>query len=81
MGDEDINVGQNTIGKLDPAIKNSVFSDGGPLRTFGWQLAKAVIAALVVVIYSRGMGAYGRGALSIFLLYLQLTLMVIMKEE
>ena len=50
MGDEDINVGQNTIGKLDPAIKNSVFSDGGPLRTFGWQLAKAVIAALVVVI-------------------------------
>ena len=76
MGDEDINVGQNTIGKLDPAIKNSVFSDGGPLRTFGWQLAKAVIAALVVVIYSRGMGAYGRGALSILLLYLQLTLMV-----
>jgi len=76
MGHEDINVGQNALGKLDPANKNSVFIDGGPVRTFGWQLAKAVIAALVVVIYSRGMGAYGRGALSILLLYLQLTLMV-----
>ena len=76
MGREDINVGRNALGKLDPANKNSVFSDGGPVRTFGWQLAKAVIAALVVVIYSRGMGAYGRGALSVLLLYLQLTLMV-----
>ena len=76
MGDEKITVGRNAIGKLDPSNKNSVFSDGGPVRTFGWQLAKAVIAALVVVIYSRGMGAYGRGALSILLLYLQLTLMV-----
>lgn len=76
MGDEEITVGRNAIGKLDPSNKNSVFSDGGPVRTFGWQLAKAVIAALVVVIYSRGMGAYGRGALSILLLYLQLTLMV-----
>ena len=76
MGDENINIGRNALGKLDPANKNSVFSDGGPVRTFGWQLAKAVIAALVVVIYSRGMGAYGRGALSVLLLYLQLTLMV-----
>ena len=76
MGYEDINVARNALGKLDPSNKNSVFSDGGPMRTFGWQLAKAVIAALVVVIYSRGMGAYGRGALSILLLYLQLTLMV-----
>ncbi len=64
------------VGKIDTANKKPVFSDGGPVRTFGWQLAKAVIAALVVVIYSRGMGAYGRGALSILLLYLQLTLMV-----
>lgn len=76
MGYEDINGGRNALVKLDGANKNSVFSDGGPMRTFGWQLAKAVIAALVVVIYSRGMGAYGRGALSILLLYLQLTLMV-----
>jgi len=76
MGDENINIGRNALGKLDPANKNSVFSDGGPVRTFGWQLVKAVIAALVVVIYSRGMGAYGRGALSVLLLYLQLTLMV-----
>ena len=76
MGEQDINIGRNALGKLDPANKNSVFSDGGPVRTFGWQLAKAVIAALVVVIYSRGMGAYGRGALSVLLLYLQLTLMV-----
>jgi O-antigen/teichoic acid export membrane protein len=50
--------------------------DGGPIKTFGWQLAKAIVAALVVVIYSRGMGAYGRGALSILLLNLQLVLMV-----
>ena len=76
MGEQDINIGRNALGKLDPANKNSVFSDGGPVRTFGWQLIKAVIAALVVVIYSRGMGAYGRGALSVLLLYLQLTLMV-----
>jgi O-antigen/teichoic acid export membrane protein len=76
MVDEDINIGRNALGKLDPANKNSVFSDGGPMRTFGWQLIKAVLAALVVVIYSRGMGAYGRGALSVLLLYLQLTLMV-----
>ena len=76
MGEQDINIGRNALGKLDPANKKSVFSDGGPVRTFGWQLVKAVIAALVVVIYSRGMGAYGRGALSVLLLYLQLTLMV-----
>lgn len=76
MGHEAINLERNALGKLELANKNSVFQDGGPVRTFGWQLAKAVIAALVVVIYSRGMGAYGRGALSILLLYLQLTLMV-----
>ena len=52
------------------------YADGGPLKTFGWQLAKAFCAALVVVIYSRGMGAFGRGNLSVMLLYLQLTLMV-----
>jgi len=50
--------------------------DGGPIKTFGWQLAKAVVAAIVVVVYSRSMGAYGRGALSILLLNLQLVLMV-----
>jgi O-antigen/teichoic acid export membrane protein len=76
MGDEGLNIRRNALGKIDPAKKKSVFSDGGPVRTFGWQLIKAVIAALVVVIYSRGMGAYGRGALSVLLLYLQLTLMV-----
>lgn len=76
MGEQDINIGRNALGKIDLANKKSVFSDGGPVRTFGWQLIKAVIAALVVVIYSRGMGAYGRGALSVLLLYLQLTLMV-----
>lgn len=56
--------------------QNHPSRDGGPVKTFGWQLAKAIIAALVVVIYSRGMGAYGRGALSILLLNLQLALMV-----
>ena len=50
--------------------------DGGPIKTFGWQLAKAVLAAIVVIAYSRGMGAYGRGALSILLLNLQMVLMV-----
>lgn len=76
MDNEKMHFGQNAVDKIDTANKRPVFSDGGPVRTFGWQLAKAVIAALVVVIYSRGMGAYGRGALSILLLYLQLTLMV-----
>lgn len=76
MDNEKMHVGQNAVDKIDTANKRPVFSDGGPVRTFGWQLAKAVIAALAVVIYSRGMGAYGRGALSILLLYLQLTLMV-----
>lgn len=76
MDSEKMHVGQNAVDKIDTANKRPVFSDGGPVRTFGWQLAKAVIAALAVVIYSRGMGAYGRGALSILLLYLQLTLMV-----
>jgi O-antigen/teichoic acid export membrane protein len=51
-------------------------NDGGPIKTFGWQLAKAVLAAVVVIVYSRGMGAYGRGVLSILLLNLQMTLMV-----
>ncbi len=50
--------------------------DGGPLKTFLWQLVKALLAALVVIAYSRGMGAHGRGTLSILLLYLQLALMV-----
>lgn len=57
------------------AVTNK-YSDGGPLKTFGWQMAKALFAALVVVIYSRAMGSFGRGALSVLLLYLQLTLMV-----
>lgn len=51
-------------------------TDGGPIKTFLWQLAKAMLAAIVVIVYSRGMGAYGRGALSILLLNLQLLLMV-----
>jgi len=50
--------------------------DGGPIKTFGWQLAKAVLAAVVVIVYSRVMGAYGRGSLSILLLNLQMVLMV-----
>ncbi|MFM8995212.1 MAG: hypothetical protein ACKOI1_03100, partial [Bacteroidota bacterium] len=50
--------------------------DGGPIKTFGWQLVKAVLAAVVVIVYSRVMGAYGRGSLSILLLNLQMVLMV-----
>jgi len=50
-------------------------SENSPLKTYGWQIAKAAISFGVVVIYSRYLGASGRGQMSILLLYLQISLM------
>jgi O-antigen/teichoic acid export membrane protein len=47
-----------------------------PLETYFWQLAKALLAFLSVIVYSRYLGASGRGTLSIYLLYVQVFLMV-----
>jgi O-antigen/teichoic acid export membrane protein len=47
-----------------------------PLESYIWQLLKAALALAAVVIYSRYLGAAGRGSLSIYLLYVQMLLMV-----
>ncbi len=47
-----------------------------PLESYIWQLLKAGLALAAVVIYSRYLGAAGRGSLSIYLLYVQMLLMV-----
>lgn len=46
------------------------------LESYIWQLLKAALALAAVVIYSRYLGAAGRGSLSIYLLYVQMLLMV-----
>ncbi|MFN5889030.1 MAG: hypothetical protein ACK448_01410 [Bacteroidota bacterium] len=46
-------------------------------RTIIWQGVKAVLAILVVVLYSRMMGAAGRGHLSIWLMNIQLFMLVL----
>ncbi len=46
-------------------------------RTIIWQGLKAVLAILVVVLYSRMMGAAGRGHLSIWLMNIQLFMLVL----
>lgn len=46
-----------------------------PIPSFIWQLVKAGFALVSVVIYSRYLGASGRGTLSVLLLYVQLFLM------
>lgn len=46
-------------------------SINSPIRTFGYQLARAAAAAVAVVLVSRWMGAEGRGELSILLFYVQ----------
>lgn len=43
---------------------------------YSWQVAKAATAFMTVVVYSRVLGAYYRGELSLMLLYLQLVLMI-----
>ncbi len=50
-------------------------SENSPLKTYGWQIAKAAISFGVVIVYSRYLGASGRGQMSILLLYLQVSLM------
>jgi len=52
-------------------------SGNSPLKTYGWQLARAVISFGVVIIYSRYLGSSGRGEMSILLLYLQVILMFV----
>lgn len=52
-------------------------SGNSPLKTYGWQLARAVISFGVVIVYSRYLGSSGRGEMSILLLYLQVILMVV----
>lgn len=52
-------------------------SGNSPLKTYGWQLAKAAISFGVVIIYSRFLGAEGRGEMSVLLLYLQVILMFV----
>ncbi len=47
-----------------------------PLETYVWQLAKALLAFLSVLVYSRYLGASGRGSLSVYLLYVQALLMM-----
>lgn len=47
-----------------------------PLESYFWQLLKAGLALSAVVIYSRYLGAAGRGSLSIYLLYVQMLLMI-----
>lgn len=43
-----------------------------PIRTFGFQIARAAVAALTIVLISRWLGAEGRGELSVLLFYVQL---------
>lgn len=46
-------------------------------KTLVWQAAKSGIAMLVVIVYSRLMGADGRGGLSIWLINIQLFMLVL----
>ncbi len=51
-------------------------SGNSPLKNYGWQIGKALISIMVVITYSRFLGADGRGQMSIYLLYLQFILML-----
>ncbi len=50
-------------------------STDNPIRSYTWQISKAAISFLSVIIYSQFLGADGRGELSVWLLILQVTLM------
>ncbi len=50
-------------------------SGNSPLKTYGWQLTKAALSFGVVIVYSRYLGALGRGEMSVLLLYLQVAIM------
>ena len=51
-------------------------SQDSPIKAYFWQLSKAVVSFTTVVIISKTLGAYGRGQLSLYLLYLQVVLMI-----
>ena len=50
-------------------------SGNSPLKTYGWQILKALVSIGVVVTYSRYLGSDGRGQMSVYLLYLQVIIM------
>ena len=47
-----------------------------PIELYVWQLLKATLSVVAVILYSRVLGATGRGSLSIYLLYVQVFLML-----
>lgn len=51
-------------------------STDNPIKSYSWQISKAAISFLSVIIYSQFLGAEGRGELSVWLLILQVTLMI-----
>lgn len=51
-------------------------SKDNPIKSYSWQISKAAISFLSVIIYSQLLGAEGRGELSVWLLILQVTLMI-----
>ena len=51
-------------------------SQDSPIKAYFWQLSKAVVSFVTVVLISNTLGADGRGQLSLYLLYLQVVLMI-----
>lgn len=51
-------------------------SQDSPIKAYFWQLSKAVVSFITVVLISNILGAHGRGQLSLYLLYLQVVLMI-----
>ncbi len=47
-----------------------------PIESYIWQILKAVASFAAVIVYSRYLGASGRGTLSVYLLYVQMLLMI-----
>ena len=47
-----------------------------PIESYIWQLLKAALSIIAVILYSRYLGAAGRGSMSIYLLYVQVFLML-----
>lgn len=50
-------------------------STDNPIKSYYWQISKAAISFLSIIIYSQFLGAEGRGELSVWLLVLQVVLM------
>ncbi len=51
-------------------------SKDAPIESYVWQILKAVASFAAVIVYSRFLGASGRGTLSVYLLYVQIVLMI-----